>query len=85
MKVILYTGPHCELCEHAIAIIEQLETPVHIEKVNIRDSVELYHLYGARIPVIKKVDVVSAQNANNIPSNELGWPFSLTQLKAFLA
>ena len=37
-----------------------------IEKVNIRTSTELYHLYGARIPVLKRAD----------SEKEIGWPFS---------
>jgi hypothetical protein len=92
MKIILYSGPDCELCDYAIATIKQLEGHIEIEKVNVRDSSELYHLYGARIPVIKKnndAQVASACNASNNSSHssldELGWPFSLTQLKAFLA
>ena len=107
MKIILYTGPHCELCEHALDLINQLETPVSVEKINIRESTELYHLYGARIPVIRKVtnstngvtnskssvlSNTSLDNATNNPASiesqvahELGWPFSLIQLKAFLA
>lgn len=92
MKITLYKGPQCELCDHAIAIIEQLDEPIELEKVNVRNSSELYHLYGARIPVIKKNSASiggSVSNASNNPphssTNELGWPFSLTQLKAFLA
>lgn len=95
MKLILYTGPNCSLCELAIDIIDkfnvlcaektiestfqhrpsgsQLER-AELEVINIRDSVELYHLYASRIPVLKKTDNTS----------ELGWPFTLENLIEFL-
>lgn len=79
MKITLYTGPHCELCELAEALLGQLNGSVDYEKVNVRESVELYHLYGARIPVIKKnIDIAQGLSV------DLGWPFSLEQLRAFL-
>jgi hypothetical protein len=80
MKITLYTGPQCELCDQAIALLEQIDCPFELEKVNIRDSVELYHLYGARIPVIKKNDDIE-----QAVDKDLGWPFTLEQLRAFIA
>lgn len=80
MRVTLYTGPHCALCDNAMALIDELEVDVEVEKINIRESAELYHLYGARIPVIKCVDQQLNQS-----SDDLGWPFTLEQLKAYLA
>jgi hypothetical protein len=80
MRITLYTGPHCELCDLAVKLIEQLGENVELEKVNIRESTELYHLYGARIPVIKK-----QSDIENSIDNDLGWPFSLAQLRAFIA
>ena len=77
MKLILYTGPNCCLCDDAVAIIASLpqsSAPV-VEKVNIRDSAELYHLYALRIPVLK----VEGSD------DELGWPFTLEQLESFIA
>lgn len=75
IELILYTGPHCELCDHALAIYEELN-PAHVSliKVNIRTDVHLYHLYGARIPVLKRSD----------NKQELGWPFDATALEQFL-
>jgi hypothetical protein len=74
MKLTLYTGPYCELCDRAIALVEQLEHPdLTLEAVNIRTSTDLYHLYAVRIPVLKKED-----------GAELGWPFDLQQLRAFV-
>jgi hypothetical protein len=47
---------------------------LNIEKVNIRTSTELYHLYGARIPVLKRAD----------NEREIGWPFNTADLEEFL-
>lgn len=75
IELTLYTGPHCELCDHALAIYKELN-PVHVslKKVNIRSDVHLYHLYGARIPVLKRHD----------NQQELGWPFDASALEQFL-
>ena len=76
MKIFFYTGPQCSLCD--LADVELGNTSVfaslEIEKVNIRTSTDLYHLYGARIPVLKRED-------NN---KEIGWPFSTADLEEFL-
>ena len=100
MKLILYTGPECSLCDLAIEIVEEynalvtnadnsdlpninaqgtstsanLPSKILLEKINIRTSTDLYHLYGARIPVIK--------DANK--QTELGWPFTIDDLIEFL-
>jgi len=97
VKLVLYTGPHCSLCDLAVDIVEQFNAlctnecannesafqpspskisiePIELEKVNIRDSAALYHLYGARIPVLK----------NDKNDLELGWPFTLDDLIEFL-
>jgi glutaredoxin len=80
MKITLYTGPNCSLCDNAIALINELNVDVDVEKINIRESVDLYHLYGARIPVIKRHD-----KPTNTMGEDLGWPFTLAQLRAYLA
>ena len=80
MKVVLYTGPHCSLCDKALALIDELKMDVELEKINIRDSADLYHLYGARIPVVKRNDMQTTQS-----NSDLGWPFTLEQLRAYLA
>ncbi|KXJ61746.1 glutaredoxin family protein [Alteromonas sp. KUL42] len=76
MKIFFYTGPQCSLCD--LADVELGNTSMfaslEIEKVNIRTSTDLYHLYGARIPVLKRED-------NN---KEIGWPFSTADLEEFL-
>ena len=76
MKIVFYTGPQCSLCD--LADVELAKTSVFssltVEKINIRDSTELYHLYGARIPVLKREDT----------NKEIGWPFDSADLEAFL-
>ena len=76
MKIYFYTGPHCSLCDLADLEIARtsMSSSLTIEKVNIRQSTDLYHLYGARIPVLKRDD-------NN---KEIGWPFTTTDLEEFL-
>ena len=76
MKVFFYTGPHCSLCD--LADVELQKTSVFssllVEKINVRDSTDLYHNYGARIPVLKREDT----------DKEIGWPFTSADLEAFL-
>jgi len=77
MKIDFFTGPQCSLCELADALLQQ--TPkansLAVTKRNVRNDSVLYHLYGARIPVLKRLDT----------SHELGWPFTAEELEAFLA
>jgi hypothetical protein len=76
VKVFFYTGPHCSLCD--LADVELQKTSVFssllVEKINVRDSTDLYHHYGARIPVLKREDT----------NKEIGWPFDSADLEAFL-
>ncbi len=76
MKIYFYTGPQCSLCDLADRELQQTSmfSSLSVEKVNVRNSTEHYHLYGARIPVLKRVD-------NN---NEIGWPFTVADLEEFL-
>lgn len=76
MKIIFYTGPQCSLCDLAEVELQQTSafSSLEIEKVNIRTSTELYHLYGARIPVLKRAD----------NEKEIGWPFDAANLEEFL-
>lgn len=76
MKVIIYSGPNCCLCDQALDLLNNVNiVGLNIEKVNVRDSTELYHLYGARIPVIKREHDL----------RELAWPFTSEALHAFLS
>jgi hypothetical protein len=74
----LYTGPQCSLCDLAIKLVEEHNAQglpeITLNKVNIRDSHDLFHLYGARIPVLKRSDSQA----------ELAWPFELDNLVQFV-
>jgi hypothetical protein len=81
VKVVLFTAPNCSLCDLAFDIVSQFNSDVlnersqiELQKMNIRESVDLYHLYGAKIPVLKKTDA----------DDELDWPFTLESLVEFL-
>ena len=76
-KLILYSGRHCHLCEQAFSLLQDV-SPAHIAstaKVDVASSPQLYHLYGARIPVFKRVDTDA----------ELAWPFDEVQLTEFIS
>lgn len=74
MKVILYSGKDCCLCDQAEALIQRLDiSQLQVTKVDVRASTDLYHLYGARIPVLVRTD-----------NKELDWPFDQQQLQEFL-
>jgi hypothetical protein len=77
MSLILYTGKGCCLCEQAEALLEEVDKDAasSIKKVDVRASSDLYHLYGARIPVLFREDNQS----------ELPWPFTFIQLGEFLS
>ncbi|APE05167.1 MULTISPECIES: glutaredoxin family protein [Alteromonas] len=76
MKIFFYTGPQCSLCDLADVELQNASSfsELNVEKLNIRDSTDLYHLYGARIPVLKRED----------NGKELGWPFTTADVEAFL-
>lgn len=69
--VILYSTDGCHLCELAQQQLEQLAHSFEI--VDIIDDASLVEKYGTRIPVVLN---------NN--TQELGWPFELSELKTFL-
>ena len=75
-KLILYTGQGCGLCDEAEALLEKVSENAasSLKKVDVRASSDLYHLYGARIPVLYREDIHS----------ELPWPFDSFQLCEFL-
>jgi hypothetical protein len=75
LKLTLYTGPQCELCDRALEVIGHVDPMLtKLTQVNIRNDVNLYHLYAVRIPVLKREDTQA----------ELGWPFDVTMLETFL-
>ena len=70
-EVILYSTDCCHLCELAQAQLDELQIAYRV--VDIIDDSELVERYGVRIPVVL-----------NQQQKELGWPFELPQLQAFL-
>lgn len=76
MKIALFTGPQCSLCEDAKALVRQCSKAsiIALDEYNIRENPAHYHLYAVRIPVLKRED----------NSAELGWPFTLQDLELFL-
>lgn len=73
----LYSGPHCQLCDVAEQLIKStlLTAEQDMEKTDVSKNHELYHLYGAKIPVLKRHDI----------NQELCWPFDQQQLIEFLS
>ncbi len=74
---ILYGTSACHLCEQAELLLQQASregVAGQYIKVDISDSEDLFAIYGLRIPVLKRRD-----------GEELGWPFGLRELAAFLA
>lgn len=75
-KFVLYSGQHCCLCDDAKTLLAQASFDFsELEEVDVRSDAHIYHLYGARIPVLVKV--------NN--QTELAWPFDGQQLAEFLS
>lgn len=77
-QYILYSGQHCHLCDLALELIQQVSPDIsqQLKKVDVKTTHELYHQYGARIPVLKI--------ENGARSKELGWPFDQQRLQEFL-
>lgn len=76
MKLNLYSGKDCHLCELALAMISQNQPQVFNElaKIDIKSDPVLYHQYAVRIPVLERLDT----------QQKLFWPFDEQQLQAFL-
>lgn len=76
-RLVLYHTAHCHLCEEAAAMCAAVLNPDYFEvyQVDIVDSDVLVERYGVRIPVLRD-DALDA---------ELGWPFDVDQLIAFLS
>ena len=74
-RLRLYTRPECHLCDEAGRLLESAGRDIEVEVVNIEDSLDHLRRYGIRIPVVQRADTGA----------ELGWPFDLQQLQAWLA
>ena len=79
MKIRFYTTSGCHLCEEAQKLLVTLQNEgmgLDIDSVDIADSELLLERYGIRIPVVAVIDTAAGR--------EIGWPFSLEELRAFL-
>ncbi len=75
MRVKLFTGPDCTLCDQAKTLIYPfMANGLELEEIDVRQSLDTKRDYGLRIPMLVKPD-----------GAELGWPFDEEQLRAFLA
>lgn len=73
MEIKFFTTLGCHLCEEALFMLKSLELNDSIvEEIEISDSDQLMERYGIRIPVLA------------IKDQELGWPFSVDELKNFI-
>ncbi|MCC2615679.1 glutaredoxin family protein [Aestuariibacter halophilus] len=75
--LILFSGTSCPLCDTAKQMIDAtlIDAEQLVEVINVRDDHDLYHQYGARIPVFYRTD----------SREELPWPFDQQQLIEFLS
>lgn len=74
MHLTLYQRDDCKLCDEAVALLARARAP-DFESVWIDDDAELEVRYGVRVPVLRDGD----------SGRELGWPFDVQSLHAFLA
>lgn len=78
-KVIFYSKLNCHLCQEAYHLLMELtsELPLQIDLVDITHAhnTELARKYGERIPVLARPD----------HPTELDWPFTLADIRAYLA
>lgn len=81
MKITLYSSENCCLCDQAKDLLDKVSSAnaidIELSVSDVRKDHDLYHLYGARIPVLKHEQEKREQT-------ELGWPFDETMLLEFL-
>ena len=73
-NLILYQRDDCKLCDEALALLARARVP-DFESAWIDDDAELEARYGLRVPVLRDED----------SGRELGWPFDIAALRAFIA
>ena len=71
--LLLYTTGGCHLCEQAENLIRR-QTSMACKAVEIADDAELLERYGARIPVLRRLDT----------GKELDWPFAAEDVDSLL-
>ena len=72
LDVELYSRTGCHLCDDAHALLDALQPAdaVAVTVVNIDQSPALLRRYGAKIPIVRRVD----------NDAKLFWPFTLDDL-----
>jgi hypothetical protein len=72
--LVLYTTSGCHLCEQAESLLQR-HIGLTVRTVEIADDAELLERYGARIPVLRRLET----------SQELAWPFDAAAIRRLLA
>ena len=73
MRLTLYQRDDCRLCDEAVALLARTRVP-DFESVWIDGDAGLEARYGVRVPVLR----------DDASGRELGWPFDVAVLQAFL-
>jgi hypothetical protein len=71
---VLYITSGCHLCEQAESLLQQQTGFLTFRTVEIADDAKLLERYGARIPVLQRLDT----------GDELDWPFDAKALQHLL-
>lgn len=84
-RTILYHTVGCHLCEVAEQQLQSLQQLAEFEyrSVDIATEEALVERYGLRIPVVRILAEDEAESDYR-QEQELGWPFSVEQLRGFL-
>ncbi|MGL6519951.1 glutaredoxin family protein [Aeromonas dhakensis] len=70
----LFHTDGCHLCEQAWGLVEQAGLAGRTRRCDILDDTDWLEAYRVRIPVVR-----------DEAGRELGWPFTLAELQAWLA
>ena len=72
-RYVLYQRDDCHLCDQALEVLAGVRLP-EPDSVFIDGDDALEACYGVRVPVLRDED----------SGRELGWPFDVAALRAFL-
>lgn len=77
MRLMLFGTSACHLCEQADTLVNECiqgDADLLVEAVDIAEHTQWQAAYALRIPVLYDPET----------GRELGWPFDVVQVKAFL-
>ena len=74
MQLVLYQRDDCPLCDQALALLAAARVP-DFQSRWIDDDPALEARYGERVPVLR----------DEAAGREIGWPFDVDALRAFVA